>query len=183
MDVRIGVTNTVKEIDVELPDDADRDKIRKQHRRRRWPTSPQVLWLTDKTRPRDRACQSAKIAYVELGGADGERRIGFGAGLTEPSPAAADERRRARACSTGELLFVTGKGGVGKTTIAAGLALLGGPAAASAPWSARSTPRATWPTSSRPARRASTPRELRPGPVRHVDGHRGVAARSTCSSS
>ena len=54
MDVRIGVTNTVKEIDVELPADADRDEVKKQHRRRPRPTTTQVLWLTDKTRPRDR---------------------------------------------------------------------------------------------------------------------------------
>jgi len=37
-----------------------------------------VLWLTDKS-GKEIAVQSAKIAYVELGGADGERRIGFGA--------------------------------------------------------------------------------------------------------
>jgi Protein of unknown function (DUF3107) len=77
VDVRIGVTNIVKEIDIELPVDADRDKIRKRIDEALADES-KVLWLTDKT-GRDIAVQSSKIAYVELGGADGERRIGFGA--------------------------------------------------------------------------------------------------------
>ena len=36
-----------------------------------------VLWVTDK-RGRDIGIPAAKIAYVEVGSADGERRIGFG---------------------------------------------------------------------------------------------------------
>ena len=36
-----------------------------------------VLWITDK-RGRDVGVPSAKIAYVEVGTADGDRRIGFG---------------------------------------------------------------------------------------------------------
>jgi hypothetical protein len=36
-----------------------------------------VLWITDK-RGKDVAIPSAKIAYIELGSADGDRRIGFG---------------------------------------------------------------------------------------------------------
>lgn len=77
MDVRIGVTNTVKEIDIELAADTDRDKIKKRIDEA-LADDTRVLWLTDKT-GRDIAVQSAKIAYIELGGADGERRIGFGA--------------------------------------------------------------------------------------------------------
>ena len=30
MDIRIGIVQSMKEIDVELPDDADRDKIMKE---------------------------------------------------------------------------------------------------------------------------------------------------------
>jgi hypothetical protein len=77
VDVRIGVTNTVKEIEIELPADADRDKIRKRIDEALSDES-RVLWITDKT-GRDIAVQSEKIAYVELGGPDSERRIGFGA--------------------------------------------------------------------------------------------------------
>ena len=36
-----------------------------------------VLWLTDK-KGRDVGVSAAKIAFVELGAAEGERRIGFG---------------------------------------------------------------------------------------------------------
>ena len=36
-----------------------------------------VLWITDK-RGRDVGVPSAKIAYVEIGTDDGDRRIGFG---------------------------------------------------------------------------------------------------------
>ena len=38
-----------------------------------------VLWLTDR-HGRDIAVPAAKIAYIELGTSDSERRIGFGAG-------------------------------------------------------------------------------------------------------
>jgi Protein of unknown function (DUF3107) len=77
VDVRIGVTNTVKEIDIELPADADREKIKKRIDEA-LADDQRVLWLTDKS-GRDIAVQSVKIAYVELGGADHDRRIGFGA--------------------------------------------------------------------------------------------------------
>jgi Protein of unknown function (DUF3107) len=36
-----------------------------------------VLWLTDK-KGRDVAVAAEKIAFVELGSTDGDRRIGFG---------------------------------------------------------------------------------------------------------
>ena len=77
MDVRIGVTNATKEIEIELAPDADREKIRKRIDEALADES-RILWLTDKT-GRDIAVQSSKIAYVELGGPDSERRIGFGA--------------------------------------------------------------------------------------------------------
>jgi hypothetical protein len=77
VDVRIGVTNTVKEIDIELPADADRGAVKKQIDAALG-DDDKVLWLTDKT-GRDIAVQSSKIAYVELGSAESDRRIGFGA--------------------------------------------------------------------------------------------------------
>ena len=36
-----------------------------------------VLWITDK-RGREIGIPAAKIAYIEIGNADGDRRIGFG---------------------------------------------------------------------------------------------------------
>ena len=81
------------------------------------------------------------------------------------------------------LLFVTGKGGVGKTRSPP-------PSACSPPSqgqahaaSSRSTPRATSPTCFETrAHRVRAPGG-RARAVRHVDGHRGVAAGSTSSSS
>ena len=77
MDVRIGVTYTAKEIDIEMADDTDRSGLREEIEAA-LAAENRVLWLTDK-RGRQVAIPSAKIAYVEIGGPDEERRIGFGA--------------------------------------------------------------------------------------------------------
>ena len=76
MDVRIGVTYSPKEIDVELPDDADRGALRSQIESA--VDSGGVLWLEDR-RGRIVCVPVDKIAYVELGAPDRDRRIGFGA--------------------------------------------------------------------------------------------------------
>lgn len=57
-------------------DDGDRDDL-KSRVEAALSGATDVLWLTDK-RGRDVGVPSAKIAYVELGSADGDRRIGFG---------------------------------------------------------------------------------------------------------
>jgi hypothetical protein len=76
VDVRIGVIHTVKEIDVELPSDADRDAV-KASIDAALADDDDTLWLTDR-HGREVAVPAAKIAYVELGSPDSERRIGFG---------------------------------------------------------------------------------------------------------
>ena len=76
MDVRIGVTDTPREINLELSDDLDRAAL-KQQVEAALSGAVDVLWLTDK-KGRDVGISAAKIAFVELGAADGERRIGFG---------------------------------------------------------------------------------------------------------
>jgi len=43
MDIRIGIVQSMKEIDVDLPDDADRDKVMKEVEAAL--TSDTVLWL------------------------------------------------------------------------------------------------------------------------------------------
>lgn len=78
MDVRIGVVHTPKEIDIELPADADREAIRGQIDAA-LADDDTVLWLTDR-HGREIGVPSARIAYVELSGPDSPRRIGFGAG-------------------------------------------------------------------------------------------------------
>lgn len=75
MEVRIGVTQSVKEIEVEL-DDAEREKTLAAITSS--VTSGEgVLWLTDK-RGRTIGVPAAKVAYVEIGSPADERRVGFG---------------------------------------------------------------------------------------------------------
>ena len=77
MDIRIGVTYTGKEIELELADDADRDQIFGQVEAA-LANGGKVLWLTDK-RGRSVGVPSDKVAYVEIGGPGDDRRVGFGA--------------------------------------------------------------------------------------------------------
>ena len=76
MDVRIGVTQAPREINIELAEDADRDDL-KSRVEAALSGATEVLWVTDK-RGRDIGIPAAKIAYVEVGSAEGDRRIGFG---------------------------------------------------------------------------------------------------------
>ncbi len=77
MDVRIGVTQTPKEIEVELGDETDRDKVLEEIDSAL--SQPDgVLWLTDR-RGRRVGVPTAKVAYVEVGAASEDRRVGFGA--------------------------------------------------------------------------------------------------------
>ncbi len=77
MDVRIGIVQTPKELEVELADDADRDKVLADIESARG-GDVGVLWLTDR-RGRRVAVPVAKVAYVEVGAPANERRVGFGA--------------------------------------------------------------------------------------------------------
>lgn len=76
MDVRIGVTQAPREISIELADSEDRGEV-KSKVEAALAGSVDVLWLTDR-KGRDVGVPAAKIAYVEIGTADSERRIGFG---------------------------------------------------------------------------------------------------------
>lgn len=75
MDVRIGVTQAPRELSIEV-DDAARDDV-KARVEAALAGATDVLWITDK-RGRDIGVPAGKIAYVEVGSADGDRRIGFG---------------------------------------------------------------------------------------------------------
>ncbi len=76
MDVRIGVTQAPREISLELPEDTDRALL-KAKIEAALTGAVDVLWITDK-RQRDIGIAAAKIAYVDLGNSEGDRRIGFG---------------------------------------------------------------------------------------------------------
>ena len=75
VDVRIGVTQAPRELSIEV-DDETRDDV-KGAIEAALSGATDVLWIIDK-RGRDIGVPAAKIAYVEVGTADGDRRIGFG---------------------------------------------------------------------------------------------------------
>ncbi|GAC1530568.1 MAG: DUF3107 domain-containing protein [Acidimicrobiales bacterium] len=76
MDVRVGVTQTPKEIHVELPDGADQDKLIADVEKALAEESG-VLWLTDR-KGRRVGIPAGKVAYVEIGSPAEDRRVGFG---------------------------------------------------------------------------------------------------------
>ena len=76
MDVRIGVTYTPKEIELELGDDVDREQLVKQVEQALSGENG-VLWLSDR-RGRQVGVPAAKVAYIEIGSPHEERRVGFG---------------------------------------------------------------------------------------------------------
>lgn len=75
MDVRIGIVQSMKEIDVELPKDADRDKIQKEIEASL--SKDAVLWLTDR-KGRRVGIPASRVAYVEFGTPSSDRVVGFG---------------------------------------------------------------------------------------------------------
>jgi len=77
LDVRIGVTYTPKEIEVELSDDTDRDQLISTIEEA-ISAEGKVLWLTDR-RGRRVGLPSSKLAYIEIGAGEGDRRVGFAA--------------------------------------------------------------------------------------------------------
>ena len=77
MDVRIGITQTPKELEVEMGDDADRDKVVAEIEKL-LKTGDGVLWLTDR-KGRRIGVPVVKVAYVEVGAPSSDRRVGFGA--------------------------------------------------------------------------------------------------------
>ena len=73
MEVRIGVTQTPKEIEVELAD-SNRDQVMKDIEAAMVDDAG-VLWLTDR-RGRTVGVPAAKIAYIEIAPTE-DRRVGF----------------------------------------------------------------------------------------------------------
>ncbi len=77
MDIRIGITQAPREIAIEVEDDAKARETLKKSVDAALKGESTTLWITDK-KGKDIAIPSAKIAYVEIGSTDAERRIGFG---------------------------------------------------------------------------------------------------------
>ena len=76
MDVRIGIVQSIKELDVELPEDADRDKVVADIEAI-LAKEDAILWLTDR-KGRRVGVPSAKVAYIEVDAPTSDRRVGFG---------------------------------------------------------------------------------------------------------
>lgn len=74
MDVRIGVTYSAKELDIELADDVDTDKLKTEIQEAL--SGGEMVWITDK-RGRQVGVPADKVAYIEFGRPDADRRIGF----------------------------------------------------------------------------------------------------------
>ena len=83
MEIRIGVTQSPKEIEIELADDMTGDALMEQ-------ISASVgeertmLWLTDK-KGRRVGVPAAKLAYVEIGAPRSAHRVGFSPGVATTS--------------------------------------------------------------------------------------------------
>ena len=75
MDVRIGVKNSPKELEVVLADDTDGEAVR-EHIDSAF-SDGGTLWLTDR-RGRQFGVPVDKVAYVEIGSTEHGRRVGFG---------------------------------------------------------------------------------------------------------
>lgn len=77
MNVRIGMIQSPKELEIELPDDADGEKVRAEVTDS-ITGGEGMLWLTDRKGRRVGVAVS-KIAYVELSPEQEGRRVGFSA--------------------------------------------------------------------------------------------------------
>jgi len=75
MDIRIGIVQSMKELEVELPEDANREEVQKEVETALG--NDQILWLTDR-KGRRVGVPAARIAYVEFATPASERVVGFG---------------------------------------------------------------------------------------------------------
>ncbi|HEX2118362.1 MAG: DUF3107 domain-containing protein [Acidimicrobiales bacterium] len=84
MEIRIGVTYSPKEIEIDLAEDVSGDELVEQ-------ISSSVgeegtmLWLTDR-KGRRVGVPTSKLAYVEIGAPHSDRRVGFSPAVTTVSP-------------------------------------------------------------------------------------------------
>lgn len=75
MDVRIGVTHTPKEIELEMSEDPDAVAKAVEAALGK---GDSLLWLTDR-KGRRVGVPASKVAYVEIGSPSEDRKVGFGA--------------------------------------------------------------------------------------------------------
>ena len=78
MDIRIGVTHSSRDISLEVEGDEKSQAAVRKTVEEALAGKVEVLWMKDKG-GREVAIPAEKIAFVEFGAPDGERRLGFGA--------------------------------------------------------------------------------------------------------
>lgn len=84
MEIRIGITQSPKELEIELADDTVGDELMEQITASVG-TEGSMLWLTDR-KGRRVGIPTQKLAYVEIGAPRSDRRVGFSAPVTTISP-------------------------------------------------------------------------------------------------
>ena len=76
MEIRIGIVQSMKEIELDLGPDVDEAAITTQIETSL--TNDTMLWLTDR-KGRRVGVPAARVAYIDIGAPGGERKVGFGA--------------------------------------------------------------------------------------------------------
>jgi hypothetical protein len=84
VEIRIGVTYSPKEIEIDLADDVSGDDLVGQISASMGEEGA-MLWLTDK-KGRRVGIPTAKLAYVEIGAPRSDRRVGFTPSVSTSSP-------------------------------------------------------------------------------------------------
>ncbi len=77
MEIRIGVIQSPREIEIDMGDSVDSDKLVEEIKEAMGNDSS-MLWFTDR-RGRRVGVATEKLAYVEVGATGHERRVGFSA--------------------------------------------------------------------------------------------------------
>jgi len=75
MEIRIGIVQSMRELEVELPEDTDQEKVVADVEAAL--AADQVLWLTDR-KGRRVGVPASRVAYVEFAPSGSERVVGFG---------------------------------------------------------------------------------------------------------
>lgn len=76
MDVRIGLAESVRELNIEMSNDEPVDAVKESLESAM--SGSGMVWLTDK-RGREYGFAAERITYVEIGSGENEPKIGFGA--------------------------------------------------------------------------------------------------------
>lgn len=83
MEIRIGLTQSPKELEIDLADDEGDDLVKQITES--IGAEGTMLWLTDR-KGRRVGIPTHKLAYVEIGAPRSDRRVGFGAPVSTIGP-------------------------------------------------------------------------------------------------